>query len=245
MIFATPQILLPAAGAGAVAAADITDAGAVGVQLVQAADLAALAAAYRASDGMAGTGWTALTASGSATATWGASKLTLTCPLGSAASCGVERAAYLPRGEWYDLAIRVDVVAGDTSNLGRLVLTAGQSSSANVSVILWPDGTIEWGSYGSGSFSSLGTTAGPNSGQRTGGELWLRLTHTPVGIAFAWGVGSAGALPTSWTIVGISAAANVLGRAGGTYVQIVGLTTSSLAFTADVLAILAALPGGF
>lgn len=232
-------------GAATVAAADITDAGAVGVDVVQADTLAAFAAILIASDPMAGTDWDDLAISGGASAAWGASKLTLTCPSGSAASCGVEQAGYLPSGESYDVAARVDVTAGDASSLTRLVLTAGQSASANASVILWSDGTVEWGHYGSGSFTSLGTTAGPDSGQRTGGQLWVRLTRTPVGIAFAWGVGSAGALPTEWTTVGISTAANVLARAGGRYVQIGGLTTSSLAFTVEVLAILAALPGGF
>ena len=251
-------LLINGVGAGTtatVAAADITDATATGQALMTAANAAAARTAIDAaedgappsvtSDAMAGTGFVALTTSGSATFAWSGGKGTGTCPLGSAASCGVEASSYLPRGEWYDLAIRVDVVTGDASSLTRLVLTAGQSSAANVSTILWTNGTIEWGSYGSGSFSSLGTTAGPDSGQRTGGELWLRLTRTPTGVAFSWGVGSAGALPTTWTTVGVSSAANVLARAGGTYVSIAVLTTSSFAFTADILAIKSSLPGGF
>ena len=254
---ATPGTDVDGLGGGAVAAGDITDAGTVGVDLVQsetAADaLAALggAAALRAllfgpyDDDMTGTGWSALATSGSATFVWSGGKGTGTCPLGSAASCGVEASGYLDRGEWYDLAIRVDVVTGDTSSATRLVLTAGQSSAANVSTILWANGTIEWGHYGSGSFTSLGTTAGPDSGQRTGGQLWLRITRTPTGVAFAWGVGSASVRPTTWTTVGVSTAAAVLARAGGTYAQIAVLTTSSVAFVADILAITRSLPGGF
>ena len=244
-------------GGGASALGDLSDIGAMGEPIAQADNLTEVvtalggAASLRAlllgpyDDDMTGTGWSALATSGSATFVWSGGKGTGTCPLGSAASCGVEASGYLDRGEWYDLAIRVDVVTGDTSAATRLVLTAGQSSAANVSTILWANGTIEWGHYGSGSFTSLGTTAGPDSGQRTGGQLWLRITRTPTGVAFAWGVGSASVRPTTWTTVGVSTAANVLARAGGTYAQIKVLTTSSVAFVADILAITRSLPGGF
>jgi hypothetical protein len=242
---------------GATALADLSDIGTMGEPIAQADNLSEVltamggASALRAqllgpfADVMTGSGWSSLTTSGGASASWGSSKLTLDCPLGSAASCGVEKSSYLPSAESYDIAMRVDVTAGDASTLTRLVLTVGQSSSANVSTILWSSGTVEWGSYGSGSFTSLGSTSGPNSGQRTGGQLWLRVTRTPTGVAFSWGVGSGGALPTSWTTVGTSSSATVLDRASGKYIQIVGLTTSSLAFTTEVLAIQSALPGGF
>jgi hypothetical protein len=146
---------------------------------------------------------------------------------------------------WGDLAIRLDVVVGDTLVTGRAGVVVGASSAANVSVNLWPNGNVECGHYGSGSFTSLATTAGPDSGQRTGGQLWLKIGRTPTSVAFAWGVGSGGDLPEQWTTTAISTNTTVVSRASGTYVEVFGLTTASSAVTVDVLDIKQGPPGAF
>jgi hypothetical protein len=200
------------------------------------------------SDAMTGTGWDSNTATGSGVASWETSpaRLRLTCPAsGSAASCGVHAEGYVDSPVWGDLAIRLDVVVGDTLVTGRAGVVVGASSAANVSVNLWPNGNVECGHYGSGSFTSLATTAGPDSGQRTGGQLWLKIGRTPTSVAFAWGVGSGGDLPEQWTTTAISTNTTVVSRASGTYVEVFGLTTASSAVTVDVLDIKQGPPGAF
>lgn len=198
-------------------------------------------------DDLSGDGWTANSATGSGVASWETSpaRLRFTCPLGSAASCGVHQSDYVASPVWGDLAIRVQVVVGDGSLYGRIGFTVGQSSTANVSINLWPNGNIEAGSYAAPTFYSLATVAGPDSGQRTGGELWLKIGRAPGSVGFAWGIGSAGALPTTWASVAASSDAAVLSRGGGRYVEVFGLTTTSVAVTADVLDIQQGLPGAF
>lgn len=245
-------------GASSVASTDITDATATGRDVLTAANAAAARTAISAaqdgapptvlSDTLDGTGWTANTATGSAVASWETSpaRLRLTCPAsGSAASCGVHAENYVDSVAWGDLAIRLDVVVGDTLTTGRVGVVVGASSAANVSVNLWPNGNVECGHYGSGSFTSLATTAGPDSGQRTGGQLWLKIGRTPTSVAFAWGVGSGGEIPEQWTTTAISTNTTVVSRASGTYVEVFGLTTASAAVTVDVLAIEQGAPGAF
>ncbi len=199
------------------------------------------------SDDLSGDGWTANSATGSAVASWetGPARLRLTCPLGSAASCAVHQSGYVASPVWGDLAIRVQIITGDTVTTGRIGFTVGQSTNANVSINLWPNGNIEAGYYNAPTFTSLVVTAGPDSGQRTGGELWLKIGRTPGSVAFAWGIGSGGALPTTWTTVGVSTSNAALLCASGRYVEVFGLTTTSVAVTADVLAIEQGLPGAF
>lgn len=198
-------------------------------------------------DPMTGSGWTANASTGSAVASWETSpaRLRLTCPLGSAASCRVHQSDYVPSPVWGDLAIRVQIITGDTVTTGRIGFTVGQSSTANLSINLWPNGNIEAGYYNAPTFTSLVIVAGPNSGQRTGGELWLKIGRTPASVGFAWGIGNNGALPTTWTTVVTSTAAAALVCGSGRYVEVFGLTTSSVAVTADVLAIEQGLPGAF
>lgn len=199
------------------------------------------------SDDLSGDGWTANSATGSAVASWETSpaRLRLTCPLGSAASCGVHAENYVDSVAWGDLAIRVQVITGDGSSAGRIGFTVGQSTNANVSVNLWPNSNIECGSYAAPTFYSLAVVAGPDSGQRTGGELWLKIGRAPGAVSFAWGVGTGGELPEQWTTVATSTDAAVLTRGSGRYVEVFGLTTTSAAVTADVLAIEQGLPGAF
>ena len=252
-------------GGGASALGDLSDIGTMGEPVAQADDLTEVvtalggASAVRTaisaaqdgaapsvtSDAMTGSGWTALSASGGASATWGSSKFACVCPLGSAASCGSYKTGYTASAEWYDVAIRAQVLSADGSTLTRAGFSIGGSSSSNVSINFWNNGTVECGHYDGSTFTSLTSTAGPDSGQRTGGQLWIRITRTPTSVAFSWGVGSAGALPTSWTTVHVSTNATVLLRSGGSRLELFALTTSSLAFSVDILAVKTALPGGF
>lgn len=129
--------------------------------------------------------------------------------------------------------------------MGRVGFALGQSPAANVSINLWPSSNVECGHYGTGSFTSLAIAAGPDSGQRTGGQLWLKIGRATTSVSFSWGVGEDGARPTTWTTVAISTDPTVVTRASGTYVEIFGLTTTSAAVTADILDIQQGPPGAF
>ena len=250
---------------GASALSDLSDIGAMGEPIAQsdnitevvtalggasamrtAIDAAQVGAAPSVTeDAMSGSGWVANTTSGGASATWGSSKLACVCPLGSAASCGSSKAAYLASGEWYDVAARLQVIAGNGSSATRVGLGVGTSASSNVSIDLWTSGTVECGHYDGSTFTALAFPAATSSGERTGGELWLRISRTPTSVAFSWGVGTGGALPTAWNVIHVSTNATVLLRSGGKRLELFAHTTGSIQFEVDVLDLHSALPGGF
>lgn len=210
------------------------------------------------SDPMAGTAWTALAASGGASATWGDGMLTLDCVSGATGSCGARAADYLPSGDGVTVAIRLRVVTGDNSNQTRVILSLGQDASNNVNLIFFTDGSIECGFTAGGSYTYwtvASTIAGIDAGVRAGGNLWLRLDRSPLGIAWFWGVGSGGARPTAWHPVFSSIAREVAGYSNvvrdalyacsGADLFVSALTLSAMNLSVDVLAIEAGQPGAF
>ena len=192
-------------------------------------------------DPLSGGGWSSLTASGGGTVTWGTAPPRLTCdiPLGAAGSCGVERSGFLVSPEWYELLCRVQVTQGDGSSATRYILAAGQSATDCVSLALWTNSNVEPGYVVGGSFTSLAIVAGPGSGPRTGGHLWLRISRTPVALAFSWGedLTATGAVPAVWTTVSVTSGAAALAASGGRYVRVGQMTLSSLHFATDTLAL--------
>ena len=256
---------------GATALAGLSDIGTMGEPIAQADDLSEVltamggASALRASilgpfaDGMAGTGWSSLTASGGGSASWGSSKLTLDCGAGSASSCGVEYSDYLTSGDYYDIAIRLDVTSGDASSDTRISLVAGQDSANSVNLTLWTNGTLEIGYLVASSYTSytVASVGDIDSTARTGGELWLRISRTPSGVAFLWGInaGTTGAVPTKWSLfydtnyhgAAVSYAGAKAGylASNGRYVQITALTLAAVNLDVEVLAIRQGLPGAF
>lgn len=210
------------------------------------------------SDDMSGDDWDDLASSGGAAATWGDDMLTLDCVSGSAGSCGVERATLVPSGGQVTVAIRLRVVTGDNSNQTRVILSLGRDDANHASLIFFTDGSIECGFTAGGSYtywSIASTIAGIDAGVRAGGNLWLRLDRSPLGIAWFWGVGSGGARPTAWHPVFSSIAREVAGYSNvvrdalyacsGTDLLVSVLTLSAMNLSVDVLAIEAGLPGAF
>ena len=269
---ATPGTDVDGLGGGAVAAGDISDAGTVGVDLVQsetAADaLAALggAAALRAllfgpyDDDMSGADWAALSATGGATATWatGPARLVLDCVSGAAGSCGVRGANYLPSGDSVTVAIRLRVVTGDNSNQTRVTLSLGRDASNNINLIFYTDGSIECGFTAGGSYTYWRTEsriAGIDATARTGGNLWLRLDRAPLGVLWSWGVRASGARPTAWHPVFSTIEREVAGywsllqpalyACNGSDLVVSVRTLSAMNLSVDVLAVHAGLPGAF
>jgi hypothetical protein len=209
------------------------------------------------SDAMDGSGFDDLAASGGGDASWGSSKLTLNCGAGSASSCGVEATGYLDSGEWWEIAICLDVVSGDNNINTRTGFAAGQNDENHVTISLWTTGTIEVGYVSAGVFQSVtfGSVGAIDPTARQGGQLWLRIARTPTGVSWWWGIGSGGAMPTQWhyyyslaEVAAAGYAARVLAAmtaSGGRYLQINALTLAAVDLDIDVLAIKSGLPGAF
>ena len=212
------------------------------------------------SDPMSGAGWSSLTATGGATATWatGPARLVLDCVSGAAGFCGVRAANGLPSGDHVTVGMRLRVVTGDTSNQTRVILSLGQDASNNVNLIFFTDGSIECGYTASGSYTYWrieSTIAGIDASVRTGGDLWLRFDRSPLGVVWSWGVGSSGARPTAWHAVFSSIEREVAGywntvqpalyACNGSDLVVSALTVSAVALHVEVLAVHAGLPGAF
>lgn len=265
---ATPGTDVDGLGGGSVAAGDISDAGTVGVDLVQsetAADaVAALggAASLRALllgpffELMTGTGWPTSTPSGGATATWADDKLTLDCDPGSAGSCGASKATALPSGRNYRVAIRLQVISGDNSSQTRIILACGQSATDYVQMMFFTDGSIEIGATVGGSYTYwyvANTIAAINNALRTGGKFWICCDRSPGLLTWSWGEGVGGALPSVWNEIYSSTERHVAGQdaqaraakkaSNGRFVAIYGVTLSGVDLVVAVHDIVTGLPG--
>ena len=211
------------------------------------------------SDPMSGAGWSSLTATGGATATWatGPARLVLDCVSGAAGFCGVRAANGLPSGDHVTVGMRLRVVTGDNSNQTRVILSLGQDASNNVNLIFFTDGSIECGATVSGSYTywSITTIAGIDATARTGGNLWLRLDRAPLGVLWSWGVGASGARPTAWHPVYSTVEREVAGywsflqpalyACNGRDLVVSALTLSAMALNVEVLALHAGSAGAF
>ena len=183
------------------------------------------------SDAMTGSGWSALAPDAGATATWGGGLLALAITAGTTAATGAPVAGSVGvGGDSYDLAVRCEFATGDGATQAALSLACGSDASNYISLGCYANGSLSWGYLLAGVWVTLGTATGPTSPQRTGGQLWLRLSRRAGITSFAYGVGSSGALPTTWTVVGVHAVAASVSAATGTYrvIQAVNYVGASL-----------------
>ena len=196
---------------------------------------------------MTGTGWTTTPVGGAdVSATWGGGKLTLSVPIGSNDGMNITRdvTPLDARATQWDLAVRVQVTAGDPTTPQAMLILQWQEDAGNFfRVVLISDRSILCGSGVGASYVDHGLAYGLSSGETTGGQLWLRLTRLEDGrIAAWWGVGVAGALPTAWTrthlidraalTLAVSSQAKLL-----MYFGWYGLGVTGSTWTVDVLAI--------
>ena len=261
---ATGRSVLTAANAGAarsaigaiasVAAAGISDAGTTGIALVQASTAEAARSAAGAAadatvtaDAMTGSGWTLVSAS-SETAAFASSKLTISITAGHVTSGSGPGAykAFSDSPSAHDALARVNFVTGNGEPKLNAAIWAGNNASNAAILICYANGSLTVGHLVGGSWTALRSgVSGPSSGQRTGGQLWLRLSRRLATWAAYWGVGTAGAVPTSWTLVWSAALADSTVRAlDGGYVRCVADTEPGvvLAGVVDVLAIRRSVP---
>ena len=255
-------------GGGAVAADDITDATAVGIALLTAANAAAgrdaigaaqegAAPAVESAD-MTGTGWSTATPSGGALASWASSpaRLLLNCAPGSAGSCGVESTTRLPSTDTYDVAIRVRFDVGGSGN-GRVLFVLGRNSANCLVLTLSAAGELQAGRRVGGTYTNYTILyyAGIDSSARTGGQLWVRASRSPQGFVWLWGIGAGGQLPTEWVEYWASVPAGASlgyaytvvanGLSQGPFVGIYLVTVSAIDVDASVLDLVTGLPGAF
>lgn len=175
-------------------------------------------------DGMAGSGWTTGSATGGATAAWTAGTLVLTAQHNVSGDISVSNPSVMPTGDNYDVYVRAAITTGDTAALasGSIVFMMGLDADNKIQAQIKSDGDIETYVVNATSYSLLTGSAasGITSGQRTGGQLWYRWSRTATGAALLWGVGSGGALPTSWTLWNSYSSSNVSKATQGTYVNL-------------------------
>lgn len=194
-------------------------------------------------DPMTGAGWTDWPASSGSSTTWAGSKLTLSVPEGVAVAPGA--GAHRDdgtSGDSYDVLANVDLVSGDGDTYGNVHIACGTSGADAVYLVVQTNGVVIVGRAITGSpWLQLTIVAGPDSGQRTGGKLWMRVSRRPGSLAFAWGVAAtAGALPTHWTTVYTTTDTTYLDLASGPYVHIridAGGSGVTGGMTVDVLSI--------
>lgn len=197
----------------------------LGTELTYAATRTAIAATPGATivDPLTGADWTATEPAGLSFVWSTGVSLTTSGAGGSTGNGNVTRAAVLDSGaqEW-DWAVRVQVTAGDasqtTSTHGYILLQMGIGSSQYVSSILYASGHyVIFHNVGAGLVNSGPLTPAPSAGQRTGGDLWMRVHGDVFGRwSASWGVGSAGALPTAWQRVWTLDSATLSGYAMAT-----------------------------
>jgi hypothetical protein len=233
----------------------VTGDGSTVVSAAIATPLAVAPAANRAAlgalvDPMTGAAWTDSTPAGTSLA-WSGGVLTLGVDAGTTGGPSTLNASGNGSPEWWDVMCRVDLVSGDGESSANIGLFAGADASNNFIWVLYCDGSYKIGRFVATVYSDLVAHTAPNqisSGQRTGGQLWLRLSRSPIGLAASWGVGTSGAVPTAWTTVYVSVSDITLANiTTGSWVQIAPSVEIALAgaLTWDVLAIQSRSPMGW
>lgn len=203
----------------------------------------------RTIDPMTGAGWTSLPPASGATTTWASSKLTLDIPAATTVSgaSGIEDSDFVPDSTCVDVCARIDFVSGNGESYTNFVFALGSSFSDCIMWVNTGGGNNYVGRRDGGAWTTVASSApsGISSGDRTGGQLWLRASRAPTGVVFFYGVGSSGALPTRWMIVRTITNEAAIAAALGQYVRLGIDTSSGIAggFTLDVLAIRASAAG--
>jgi hypothetical protein len=194
-------------------------------------------------DPLTGSGWTSGTGGGASVAWTAGTKARFSIPPSTTGYAEVVSTSFISSPDSWDVAIRLQVVTGDTSSQTRVVLVAGKDGNNAVQISLWGNGNVELGRVDGGGYSSVGWSSGPDATQRTGGQLWLRLSSVGGIVRAFWGVGSSGNVPTSWTLMYNYADTTAARLTYGTYLKIVPLTINtsiSAGYVVDVLDIRAA-----
>lgn len=193
-------------------------------------------------DPLSGAGWTEYEATGGSSATWtSGTRLRMNVPQNAAGSIAYSSTSFVPRPESWDMAIRVQFISGSNSVHTRAVLTVGADSNNHCSLLVWGDGTIELGKVQGGGWTYIGWVSGPSLSDLTGGQLWIRLSSHGGTVRALWGIGSAGAIPASWSVAFVGSDGDYAKVSYGTWARIGALTLNSSVnepLTTDVLRII-------
>lgn len=196
----------PGGGGGSVAAADITDAGATGVALVQAATAAAAQTTLRAAttyNGSSSSGWTLTNGNGTAAVTGGVLRLTMPPSTGGGdggrASIVRDHTADVP-ADAFRARVRLAALTNGNSDtfIGFYLYSSTTSNELRFSV--HPNGSAECGYVGSG-WSGILATLGAGA-VAFDGTWWLEIVVRGLHVALRVGQGTSSTPPaesaTSW-----------------------------------------------
>lgn len=218
-----PADLLAGAAATRIVTTDASGDGAL-LTPTQAATL------LRTLDPMTGGGWVSDTPASGTTMVWGSGKLTLTIPGGAAAlgACGVVYANYLPDFAVVDFCARIDFVSGEADSDTRAYIALGNSITESVYLVMYGGGNYVVGATGIGApwTQLVVASSGLSGGDRTGGQMWIRLHRSPTSVAAMMGVGSGGSMPAAWTTLYIVTNTGAIRVAQGRWVRL-GLDSDS------------------
>lgn len=156
---------------------------------------------------MTGTGWTAGTPGAGSTFSWSGGAALWSSAAGATAgtSVGRDTSSFGSGALSWDYAVRFQVTAGSAASPEGAIFLSARADASNTIYLVFSitsgQMAFYWtigGVFGQTAFSGSGSS----SGQRTGGQMWLRLQRAQTGLFRGWwGVGTSGALPTAWTRV--------------------------------------------
>lgn len=139
--------------------------------------------------------------------------------VGSAVSRGREAPGELA-SRWCDnggdVAARVDFTSGSTDADGAALVGIGSPSSGGAWCAVRCGGDGNCRIVDSTGADHTTDVSGPSPSETAGGNLWLRFTSTPVGVAASWGIADGpDAMPATWHCVGVACTVDVVNAARG------------------------------
>lgn len=156
-----------------------------------------------------GTGWTQETPSSGTSTTWSGGTLTVSIPSGVAAGFAAGAARSDADTGAIDVAIRARITAGNSGALqSNISLRIGTDSNNHALISCDTQGNVVTGRVVGGAWTQHAVAGvSPSAGERSGGQMWLRLRRDEDGVSASWGLGNSGARPTTWVTFGAEAAA--------------------------------------
>ena len=175
----------------------VLDPAGVGTSITPADASSALAG--QVIDPLSGSGWTDIAPTGGASIVWTAgTSARLSVPAATVGSVGAY-SSLLPRADAWTYAARVQAVGSVGSGGGYFEIRAGVDATANYVVLrINSVGALVFARYLGGTSYSWNHN-GPSTAQMQAGQLWLRLSFLIGIVVPAWGIGSGGAPPSTWT----------------------------------------------
>lgn len=115
-----------------------------------------------------------------------------------------------------DVAVRVDFTSGSTDADGAALVGIGDPANGGGWCAVRCGGDGNCRIVDSSGVDHTSDVSGPSPSETAGGNLWLRFTSTPVGVAAAWGVAyDTDSMPATWHCIGVACTVDAVNAARG------------------------------